>query len=99
MFVSVLEPSPAPSAPDALSIDLLEQRVLAAHASVGRAQQELCRAVAAHARSGAHRLDGARDEAEWLARRLALDLASARRLALVAERMEELPAMRAALAL
>jgi hypothetical protein len=80
------------------SVDQLEQRILAAHALVGWAQHELCRAVAAHARSAAHRLDGARDEADWLARRLALEPATARRIAELAEKLDELPALASALA-
>lgn len=96
MFVS---PSTTHAArPTPRSVDELEQRILAAHTLVAWAQHELCRAVAAHARSGAHRLDGARDEAEWLTRRLALDPATARRIAELAESLEELPALAGALA-
>ena len=80
------------------SIDQLEQRVLAAHALVAWAQHELCRAVAAHARTAAHRLDGARDEADWLARRLALEPATARRITEVAEKLDDLPALASLLA-
>jgi hypothetical protein len=84
--------------PPARSIDALEQDVLAAHALVACAQRELCRAIAAHAASGAHRLDGARDETEWLANRLALEPATARRLVALAEGLAKLPALAGVLA-
>jgi len=96
MFVR--EPTPLSPLQVTPSIDRLEQRVLAAHTRLAGAQHELCLAVAAHARSGGHRLDGARDEAEWLARRLALEPATARRIAELAERLDDLPALASAFA-
>jgi hypothetical protein len=96
MFVR--EPTPLSPLQLTPSIDCLEQRVLAAHTVLAGAQHALCLAVAAHARSGGHRLDGARDEAEWLARRLALEPATARRIAELAEKLDDLPSLASAFA-
>jgi hypothetical protein len=84
--------------PQSRSIDALEQRILAAHASVASALHELCCAIADHAATNAHRLDGARDETEWVARRLALEPATARRLVSVAEHLDTQPALSSAFA-
>ena len=78
--------------------DALERQVCGLHAVIAGAQRELLRVIAELERREAFRADGARDMTDWVAMRLALDYKTARRLCVVARRLDELPALADALA-